>query len=245
MQLNRLNVEQIDIWLDNLNIEGGFVLLDKALDWTSFDVVAKLRNLTKIKKVGHAGTLDPLATGLLILCFGKFTKKIQEFQDLKKGYRSVFKLGATTPTYDSEMPEENHKSIENLTLNEIKSAIDSFKGDIQQLPPIYSAKKVKGKRLYKLARENREIEVNPSSVYIYEYNIVNYNAPFLEVDIICSKGTYIRSLAHDLGNKLDCGAYIKELRRTSIGDFYVNHALTVVEFENLFKQRNSRVIESL
>lgn len=244
MQLNRFNIQQIDIWLEHLNNEGGFILLDKALEWTSFDVVAKLRNLTKIKKVGHAGTLDPLATGLLIICFGQFTKKIHEFQDLKKTYRSIFKIGAVTPTYDSEMPEENLKSLDNLTYEDIENAIKSYKGEILQVPPIFSAKKVDGQKLYKLARKNREIDIKPSQVHIYDYKIINYIAPLLEVDIKCSKGTYIRSLAHDLGQKLGYGAYIKELRRTSIGDFYVNHALTVSEFENLINNRNSEEFES-
>lgn len=236
--LSKNNVNDINAWLEEVSAHGAAVLIDKSKDWTSFDVVAKLRSLIKVKKVGHAGTLDPLATGLLIVLAGKATKKQSEFQGMSKKYLAKIKLGATTKTDDSEADEENIKEIGNLGEKEILEVINSFLGEIEQIPPMYSAKKVKGQRLYKLARKNETCELEPSLVAIHSINNITINLPYLEFEVDCSKGTYIRALARDIGNKLECGGYLSELRRTSIHDFNVQDALTISEFESLLK-RNS------
>ncbi len=234
MILTRENKNDISEWYRTALAEGASALIDKDSDWTSFDVVAKLRNLTKIKKVGHAGTLDPLATGLLILCFGKATKTISGYQDLEKEYHAVIKLGAVTKTDDSEGEEENILPTDNITDTEIVEAINSFKGEIMQVPPIYSAKKVKGKRLYKLARKGIETEIEPVKVTIYGISDIDIRMPYAEFTVRCSKGTYIRSLARDIGTSLGCGAYLHGLRRTAIGAYNVKNALKIQEFVETF-----------
>lgn len=214
------------------NFESGTVLLiDKPIGWTSFDVIRKLRNLIRIKKIGHAGTLDPLATGLLIVCTGKFTKRINEYMAKEKEYTGVITLGATTPTYDLESEPENFRSIDALSIELIQEKIKDFIGLIDQRPPAHSAIKLNGKRVYELARAGKEVKLEPRPVHIYEFEIVNFMEGQLHFRVVCSTGTYIRSLAHDLGQALACGAYLSALRRTRIGEFTVQQALTMEHFQ--------------
>ena len=212
--------------------EGKVILFDKPLHWTSFDVVRKIRSTLKIKKVGHAGTLDPLATGLLIVCTGKFTKKINEYMAQVKEYTGTFTLGATTPTYDKESTAENFAAFEHITEAAIKNSAKQFLGKIQQYPPIYSAIKKDGVALYELARRGEEIELKARTVTINEFEITVVALPVISFRILCGTGTYIRSLAHDMGQALGCGAYLSELRRTKIGELNVNDALTMEAFIN-------------
>lgn len=230
--------------INNLDFEAGEVLLiDKPLGWTSFDVVNKLRYAIKIKKIGHAGTLDPLATGLLIICTGKFTKRIEEFQAQEKEYIGTITLGATTPTYDAEMPPENLKSFAHLTQNEILNKVDQFIGDIEQLPPMFSAIKVNGKKLYELARKGKEIELKPRNVSIFEFEITRIELPLLEFRIVCSKGTYIRSIANDLGKALGVGGYLSSLRRTKIGDFQVKNSYQLLDFIEIMRDFKTNKVD--
>ena len=207
---------------------GAALLVDKDTNWTSFDVVAKIRSLTRIKKIGHAGTLDPLATGLLIVCIGKkATKEIYQFQNLDKTYIAEIKLGATTKTDDSEAEEENPKDTSDINDKSIRNVILKFIGKIEQIPPDYSAKKINGKPAYKLARKDQEVILKPSIVEIFSIEIQKIELPFVFAEIKCSKGTYIRSLARDIGSKLGCGAYLKKLRRSAIGNYNVENALNI------------------
>ena len=219
--------ELLDSWYDAVADVGGVMLIDKELLWTSFDVVAKLRSLWKFKKIGHAGTLDPLAGGLLIVCCGKATKRIHEFQELSKEYEAVLRLGATTVTYDAEGDEENVCDVQNVSEDLVRSSILSFVGDITQMPPMYSARKVDGQRLYALARQGKTVERPPTHVHIYAIDIVRIELPLVYVRVRCSKGTYIRTLAHDIGVRIGCGAYLKALRRTAIGPHSVLDALRI------------------
>lgn len=210
--------------------EGQIFLIDKPLDWTSFDAVNKIRwnirktyHLKKIK-VGHAGTLDPKATGLLIICTGKFTKKIESIQAESKVYTGQIKLGASTPTYDTESEENQFFPIEHITDELIHQTVQKFIGEIDQLPPIHSALKVDGKRMYELARAGVEVEVKPRKITIHDFKITKIDLPFVEFEVHCSKGTYIRSLAYDFGKALNSGGYLTELRRTKIGEFSVDAA---------------------
>ncbi len=228
--------------------EGVTIIIDKPLDWTSFQVVNKLKyflrnsfNLHKLK-IGHAGTLDPQATGVLLVCTGKKTKSISQLQDLPKEYIAVIKLGATTACYDSEMPEENKLPVPEYSINDLNTALDSFRGEISQFPPLFSAIKIGGKPAYKIARgkskDNQELSediangikeawdekqiqeiLDPRKVTIYQLEILDWTNPFLKIKVNCSKGTYIRSLAHDIGKYLGCGGYLYSLRRSKIGDF--------------------------
>ena len=211
--------------------EGKMLLINKPLAWTSFDVVRKIRNLIRIKKVGHAGTLDPLATGLLIICTGKFTKKINEYMAQEKEYTGSFTLGATTPTYDLESEPGNFKDISFLTSENLKSAAKEFTGDIMQVPPAHSAIKVDGKRVYELARKGIDVKLEPRKLFIKEFEITEIRLPVVHFCVVCSTGTYIRSLANDFGEKLGCGAYLSSLCRTKIGKFKVEDAMTIEEFE--------------
>ncbi|HMO60558.1 MAG TPA: tRNA pseudouridine(55) synthase TruB [Ferruginibacter sp.] len=210
--------------------EGKVLLIDKPLHWTSFDVVRKLRNALQIKKIGHAGTLDPLATGLLIVCTGKFTKKINEYMAREKVYTGHITLGATTPTYDLESTPEHFKPFDAITPQQIKEAAQQFIGSIQQYPPVFSAIKKDGVALYELARRGEAVDLKPRSVSISSFEITGINLPELAFRVRCSTGTYIRSLAHDFGQALHCGAYLSSLRRTHIGDFDVKDASTVNDF---------------
>jgi tRNA pseudouridine55 synthase len=207
--------------------DGKVLLIDKPLHWTSFDAVRKIRNSLKIKKVGHAGTLDPLATGLLIICTGKFTKKINEYMAQAKEYTGTFTLGATTPTYDSESNPENFKDCSNITAIQIEEATKQFIGEIQQFPPIYSAIKKDGEALYELARRGEAVDLKARTITIYEFEITKIEMPIVSFKVLCGTGTYIRSLAHDIGAALGCGAYLSALRRTKIGDFNVVEAFTM------------------
>jgi tRNA pseudouridine55 synthase len=207
--------------------EGKVILIDKPLHWTSFDAVRKIRNTLKIKKVGHAGTLDPLASGLLIICTGKFTKKINEYMAQPKEYSGTFTLGATTPTYDSESTPENLKDFTAVNAEQIVEATKQFIGEIQQYPPIYSAIKKDGEALYELARRGEAIDLKARTIHIYEFEITKIELPVIHFKVLCGTGTYIRSLANDIGGVLKCGAYLSELRRTKIGDYNVDDALTM------------------
>ena len=224
----------------NVYEEGQVLLINKPLRWTSFDVVKKIRNLVCIKKVGHAGTLDPLASGLLIICTGKFTKKINQYMAQEKEYTGSFTLGATTPTFDLESEPQNFKSIENITEEDISAEMHPFIGEIMQIPPAHSAIKVDGKRLYESARQGKDVKPEARKITIKEFEITNINPiaiglPVLHFKVVCSTGTYIRSLAYDFGKALGCGAYLSSLCRTRIGEFTLNEAMTIEEFERKIK----------
>lgn len=220
-------------------LAGQMLLIDKPKTWTSFDVVNKIRYAIKIKKVGHAGTLDPLATGLLILCTGKFTKKLTDLQGLDKKYEVVFKLGATTASYDAEHPEENVTDASHIEEEQISTVMQKFTGEIEQTPPVYSAVKVDGKRAYKSARKGKPIVIKSRQVTIYGFDSLKEVGPNeYAANIHCSKGTYIRSLVHDLGQALGVGAYIRELRRTSIGEQRIEDAWVLEEFLEALAERN-------
>lgn len=210
--------------------EGKVLLIDKPLNWTSFDVVKKLKFALKVKKIGHAGTLDPLATGLLILCTGKMTKSIEKYQAQEKEYTGEFTLGYTTPSYDLETEPELQSKTEHLAIEDLKKATSNFIGEINQTPPIFSAIKKDGKRAYSLAREGKEVKLNSRVVTISEFEITSFEENKAKFRVRCSKGTYIRSLAHDFGEKLGVGAYLSALRRTKIGDFTVEDAENLNDF---------------
>ncbi|GAB2706299.1 tRNA pseudouridine(55) synthase TruB [Mucilaginibacter koreensis] len=218
--------------------EGQLLLINKPYRWTSFDIVGKVRNAFKpLKlKVGHAGTLDPLATGLLIVCTGKLTKQIDTFQAQEKEYTGTITLGATTPSYDMETEPDQHFDISNLTEEQILSAIEPFVGDIQQFPPPHSAVKVNGERLYEKARRGEEVELRPRNVTVREFELTRIELPEIDFRIVCSKGTYIRSLAHDFGKALNNGAYLSRLRRTRSGEFKVENAWEVMELVNIIRE---------
>ena len=219
---------------------GQVLLIDKPLEWTSFQAVNKLRwhikQRFKIKKikVGHAGTLDPLATGLLIICTGKQTKEIHIYQGQEKEYTGTFTVGATTPSYDLETEIDENYPTKHVTEALLKETTKQFIGEIQQKPPIFSAIKKDGKRLYELARKGETTEIQARTVTISEFEITNINLPKVDFRVVCSKGTYIRSLAFDFGKALNSGAHLSTLRRTKIGDFSVNNATSIEGFiENL------------
>lgn len=211
----------------NIFEQGTVLLINKPIQWTSFDVVRKVRNLIRIKKVGHAGTLDPLATGLLIVCTGKFTKRINDYMAREKEYTGTFTLGSTTPTYDLESEPENFKAYEHLTNEELVEATKPFTGDILQLPPMHSAIKKDGVRLYELARKGQEVKLDPRPVSIKTFEITAVELPVVHFRVVCSTGTYIRSLAQDFGQQLGCGAYLSSLVRTRIGDYTLDQAMTM------------------
>lgn len=217
--------------------EGEVLLIDKPLDWTSFDVVNFIRSfLRKIYggqklKVGHAGTLDPLATGLLIICTGRFTKKIDEYQGLNKVYVGSMQFGATTPSYDKETEIDREFDISDIEENALLETAKTFEGENEQIPPAYSAIKIKGKRAFEYARKNDDIKLKSRSVIISDFTILNINLPNIDFTVDCSKGTYIRSLVRDFGEKLDNGAHLSQLRRTKIGDFSVSNAFSLEEFK--------------
>ncbi|SDL69219.1 tRNA pseudouridine(55) synthase TruB [Kriegella aquimaris] len=217
-------------------LNGQLLLIDKPLGWSSFQAVNKLKWVIRKKfglkkiKIGHAGTLDPLATGLLLICTGKFTKKINEFQGQEKEYTGTVTLGATTPSYDLETEIDHTFPIDHITEEQIKAAAAGFVGDIEQVPPIFSALKKDGKRLYEYAREGKTVEIKKRVITISEFEITGIKLPEVEFRVVCSKGTYIRSLAHDLGLVLKSGAHLSELRRTKIGLFNVDKALDPLVF---------------
>ena len=211
--------------IDERKIEGGIILINKPLKWTSFDVVAKLRNVLQYKKIGHAGTLDPLATGLLLVCFGRYTKRIEELQQLKKTYVAELKLGETTPSFDLETEVDQRFETDHITQELFEQSLENFKGNIEQLPPKFSAVKVNGVRAYKYARKGEEVKLKIREVQVQEISVLNYSFPFVQLKIVCSKGTYIRSLARDIGTALNSGAHLTALDRRAIGDFDVKNAL--------------------
>ena len=216
---------------------GEILLLDKPLSWTSFDLVKKVRNSLRIKKIGHAGTLDPLATGLLILCTGKFTKKIEEIQAQEKEYTGTITIGSTTPSFDLETEIDSTCDIAHITEAQIQEAAQSFIGVIAQTPPIYSAVKVNGERAYKLARRGEEAEIKAKNIEIKTFEITRIALPEVDFKVTCSKGTYIRSLARDFGLKLGCGAHLTKLVRTRIGQYKLEDALSVEDIMRIKEER--------
>lgn len=221
-------------------LAGKTLLIDKSLEWTSFDAVKKIRNTIKIKKVGHAGTLDPLATGLLIVCTGKHTKKIETYQGQEKEYTGIIQLGKTTPSYDLETDFDSEQPTAHITHDQVVKCInENFIGIIEQKPPVFSAIKVGGERLYNKARRNEKVDVKSRNVEVTQFLIEKFENPDIYFRIRCSKGTYIRSLAHDLGQQLACGGYLKSLRRTKIGDFSVEDAIDINSFVAQIKSRST------
>jgi tRNA pseudouridine55 synthase len=219
--------------------EGAVLLINKPLTWTSFDVVRKIRNTTKAK-IGHAGTLDPLATGLLICCTGKMTKKINEYQAQEKEYTGTFTLGAVTPTYDLESEPQDHQPVPQLDKAALQAIADKFTGPQQQLPPIHSAIKQNGKPIYHLARQGVEVKVEPRSIVIHVFEITAVELPVVHFRVQCSTGTYIRSLAYDFGAAVGCGAHLSSLCRTRIGAFRLEDAIDVNEFIERYKKAQER-----
>ncbi len=218
-----------------MDLDGQLLLVDKAPDWTSFDVVNKLRYALKIKKIGHAGTLDPLATGLLLVGVGKYTKQLGELQGLDKTYEGEFEMGKTTPSFDLETEFDSESETSQITEDQILNAAKQLTGEIEQIPPAYSAIRVNGERAYKAAREKRDIKLQPRSVTVYEFAITRIAGSIISFRIKCSKGTYIRSMAHDFGKVLGVGAYLKQLRRTSIGEYHVKDAFPIEYWVDKFK----------
>lgn len=215
---------------------GETILIDKPLINTSFDIVYKVRKAVHVKKVGHAGTLDPMATGLLIVCTGKMTKSINSLVGLDKTYTGVISIGKSTPSYDTETEFDSEKSIKDVTEIKISEARDSFLGKLMQTPPMYSAVKKNGKALYKFARKGVEVERKPREIFISKFDITKVDLPDIHFEINCSTGTYIRVIAHEFGNKLGCGAYLKILRRTRVGGFDVDDAFQVNDFLDFTKR---------
>ena len=215
--------------------EGERLLIDKPLTWTSFDVVKKIKYHCRIKKVGHAGTLDPLATGLLILCTGKMTKQIDRYQAQEKEYVGTLVLGKTTPSVDLETPFDSEAPIDHLTEADLTAARQSLTGEIQQIPPAHSAVQVNGQRAYKLARQGKEVVINPRTVTVKEFSFTEVALPEISFRIMCSKGTYVRSLVRDLGDQLGVGAYLQRLCRTRIGEYTLDSAYSLDEFIALAK----------
>jgi tRNA pseudouridine55 synthase len=223
--------------INNYPEDGEMILIDKDLDWTSFNVVKKIKvvllNKYKLKKlkVGHAGTLDPLASGLVIVCTGKQTKNIEQYQAREKEYIAEIKFGATTPSFDLETPVDNVYPFEHITRETLESKLMEFPGEYEQLPPVFSAKSVNGKRAYTYARKGKEVKLQPNRVHFYLVELIHFDLPVVRIKIVCSKGTYIRAFARDLGTDLNSGAHLTGLRRTRIGEYKVEEAMTIKEFE--------------
>jgi len=225
-------------------IEGKLLLINKTIGWISFQEVNKIRWLIKSSfkinkiKVGHAGTLDPLAKGLLIICTGKLTKKIEEFQNTKKGYSGTFFIGATTPSFDLETQIDSKSSIKNINSKNLNLVSKKFLGITQQTPPIYSAIKVNGKKLYDYARKGASVEIKKREINIFKFKLTSLNLPLVDFEIECSKGTYIRSIANDFGKELKVGAYLHKLIRTSIGDFKLEDAFEIEDLETILQTKS-------
>ncbi|MAJ51147.1 MAG: tRNA pseudouridine(55) synthase TruB [Flammeovirgaceae bacterium] len=225
----------------NIPEEGSLLLVNKPKSWTSFDVVNKLRYLLKIKKIGHAGTLDPLATGLLLIGVGKYTKKLESLHGLDKTYEGIIEIGKTTPSFDLETPFDSSSDYMHVTPQEIASAREALTGELDQMPPIYSAIKVNGQRAYKSARKNEIIELKSRKIKVYKFEIIQVILPEIYFRVVCSKGTYIRSLANEFGEKLGVGGYLKELVRTQVGDYKLENAFKLkqlVDQINLINESN-------
>lgn len=222
--------------------EGQVLLFDKPVYWTSFDLVNKVRIIIRsslgIKKikVGHAGTLDPLASGLVIICTGRFTKKIDQFRDLDKEYVASVYLGETTPSFDLETETDNHYPTDHINENLVRKTLNGFIGEQNQMPPLYSAKQIDGKRAYEFARKGIQKDLAAVPVIFREIELLSYEIPVVKIRIVCSKGTYIRSFARDLGVALNCGAYLSALERTSIGQFNVRDAFNLEKFQEFVEQ---------
>lgn len=233
-KLSTLSKEDFESWV--------VLLINKEINWTSFDVVKKIKNLLKEKfrfkkiKVGHAGTLDPLATGLLVICTGKSTKMISEIQNQKKEYTGELTMGATTPSYDLETEIDHRYDISNISEKDISSKTKLFIGEVFQKPPIFSAIKVKGERLYEKARRGEKINIKKRKITVYNFKLTKILLPKIHFIIECSKGTYIRSIAHDFGKSLNSGAHLSKLVRTKIGEFDLKDAKSIIEFENELNQ---------
>ncbi|MBI5540401.1 MAG: tRNA pseudouridine(55) synthase TruB [Bacteroidia bacterium] len=221
--------------------ESGILLIDKPYRWTSFDVVNKVRSVIKQNtgvrfKVGHAGTLDPLATGLLIICYGKETKSISRFMEFDKEYIATLQIGATTPCFDLEKPIDQNYPFEHITEEMVKEVLFKYTGEQNQVPPIFSAKWIDGKRAYKFAREGEAVEIKPVAINIYQLELLNFKLPEIIIRINCSRGTYIRALARDIGLDLQSGAHLTALRRTRIGEYNVEQAMVPDEFIRLMNE---------
>lgn len=214
---------------ENIYTEGQVLLINKPLQWTSFDVVKKIRWLTKAK-TGHAGTLDPLATGLLICCTGKFTKKISEYQQQEKEYTGIFTLGAVTPTFDLESEPQDFKPYRHISEVELNQTALQFTGEQKQVPPAHSAIKKDGRPVYQLARKGIDVKMEPRIIFIKEFELTKVNLPMVHFRVVCSTGAYIRSLAHDFGQALNCGAHLSKLCRTRIGKFKLEDAWEMDDF---------------
>ena len=219
-------------------IEGHIFLIDKELSWTSFDVVKKVRfklqnqfNIKKLK-VGHAGTLDPLATGLVILCTGKATKQINDIQSLEKEYIANIKLGETTPSFDLETSVDHQFPVQHITKDIVINVLNEYEGELEQIPPVFSAKKYDGKRAYEYARRGEYIELKPKTIEIKEIHLTKFELPLITLKVVCSKGTYIRALARDLGMSLGSGAHLIGLKRKAIGSYKLENAIKISEFQN-------------
>ncbi len=230
--------KQSDLFADpEIFRKGVAILMDKPLEWSSFDVVRYVRRRIPAKKVGHAGTLDPLATGLLILCTGKATRTISQIQSLEKTYEANIRFGASTPSYDGETEPDEYAEWEHIQKDEIENILkEKFTGTIFQKPPAFSAIRVDGQRVYKKARKGEKVELKPRKIEIFNIEIVDVSLPDVTVKVTCGKGTYIRSLAHDLGIALDSRAYLTGLRRTDTGRFSVSNALTPQQFDQRIKK---------
>ncbi|HSC52441.1 MAG TPA: tRNA pseudouridine(55) synthase TruB [Phnomibacter sp.] len=220
-------------------LDGMVFLMNKPLEWTSFDVIGRMRKIFKIKKIGHAGTLDPLATGMLIVCTGKFTKKINEYMGMEKEYTGTITLGASTPTYDLESEPANFKPYEHITAEQVEQVLQQFRGPIEQIPPAHSAIKIDGKRVYELARKGQEVNLKPRPVTIHSFEITEMALPLLHFKVVCSTGTYIRSLANDVGAALGTGGYLSSLCRTRIGEFKLEDSLSI---EDVIEQFDSSTV---
>lgn len=237
------SLSTISTWYAEAKEQGAVILIDKDAEWTSFDVVAKLRRILRIKKIGHAGTLDPLATGLLIVCIGRpATKLINEYQNSSKTYHTTIKLGASTASLDAETPETVFAEIpKEITTDVIQQIMQEFIGEIDQIPPMYSALKKNGIPLYRQARKGIKEEILPRTISIHKLDLIDFDGTYLSFSVQCSKGTYIRSLARDIAEKLGTVGYITELRRISSGEYLVSDAIRISEFEQAFNIATSDI----
>lgn len=223
-------------------LDGEILYFDKPLEWTSFDLVNKVRYMIKRKlgvkkfKIGHAGTLDPLATGVLVVCTGKATKRIEELQYQTKEYVATLRLGATTPSFDLEQEIDAEYPTEHITREMVEDTLKTFLGEIQQIPPVYSAVKVNGKRAYDYARKGNEVELKPKLLVIDEIELLDCQLPYITIRVVCSKGTYIRALARDIGIALKSGAHLTSLRRTRVGDVTVENCISLEKFQNIVNE---------
>lgn len=231
-------------------MDGEILYFDKPLEWTSFDLVNKVRYMIKRKlgvkkfKIGHAGTLDPLATGVLVVCTGKATKRIEELQYQTKEYVATLRLGATTPSFDLEQEIDAEYPTEHITREMVEDTLKTFLGEIQQIPPVYSAVKVNGKRAYDYARKGNEVELKPKLLVIDEIELLDCQLPYITIRVVCSKGTYIRALARDIGIALKSGAHLTSLRRTRVGDVTVENCISLEEFQNIVNEHEHEQINS-